>query len=135
MIAQVPQLLVAPRPAIIERLVPDPPPAVAAFHHVDLPGPIAGVGVVVAGPQVPMIVKSEILWIAKSGGEYLQMRSIGVAAQHATRIGILQNRALARLHVESAVADAEIEPPVRPEGQPVQIVPDEGNVHAEAAAE
>ncbi len=109
----------------VDELVADPPAAVAPFDQVDPARLVAAVGVVVAGEQVAELVERQLLRVAETRGEDLQLGAVGVAAEHRAGVGHRQLAAVDGRHVEAAVADAEVEPPVGPEPQAVQVVAQE----------
>ena len=53
-----------------------------------------------------------------------------MAAEHGPPIRIDEPLSLLRRDVEPAIANAEIQPPVRPQCQAVQVVPPEGDADA-----
>ncbi len=113
-----------------DELVADPPAAVAPLDHVDPARPVAAVGVIVAGEQVAELVERQLLRVAEPRGEDLELGAVGVAAEDRAGVGDGQLAAVEGRHVEPAVADAEIEPPVGPEPQAVQVVAQEADVDA-----
>src|SRR6266513_73388 len=92
------------------------PHSCSALHQVGPPRRVAGVAVVVAGPEVPLRVERELLRVAQARREQLEAGPVRVAAHHAARVGIVQDP----LDVDAAVADREIELPVGPEPQAVE---------------
>src|SRR5262249_52286863 len=62
------------------------------------------------------------------------LAAVGVAAEHAAGVGVLQ-RPARRLHAQAAVADAEVELAVGAEAQAVQVVADVADVYAEAVVQ
>ena len=129
----IPEPFLVPGASAVRRfdeLVADPPSAVAPFDHVNPASLVAAVGVIVAGKEVAILIKCQLLRVAEPCCEDLELGAVGIAAQHGSRIGDGQRAALAGLHVESAVADAEIEPAVGPEPQAVQVVTQKADMNA-----
>ena len=128
----VPQLLGVPRAqsdrhAVV--LVAAAPAAVAAFDDVDPACLVAVIGVVVAGEEIAVLVEGELLGIAQTGRDNLQLRAVGITAQHGTGVGTRHGPALG-LDVEAAIAAAEIDFAVRAKAQSVHVMTDEGDMHA-----
>src|SRR4051812_42745086 len=82
-----------------------------------------------------MIVEGELLRIAQAAREHFQIRSIHLAAQHHSFIGINERLSFARDDVEPAIANAEIKPPIGPDTQTMQVVTEECDVHTESGME
>src|SRR5439155_12206304 len=123
-----PQLLGIPRAqsdrhAVV--LVAAAPAAVAAFDDVDPACLVAVIGVVVAGEEIAVLVEGELLGIAQAGRDNLQLRAVGITAQHGTGVGTRHGPALG-LDVEAAIAAAEIDFAVRAKAQSVHVMTDEG---------
>ena len=136
--AGMPELLGVPgasRGREVEVLVAHPPAAVAPLDDVDPAGLVAAVGVVVAGEQVAVVVEGEFLRVPQAGGEDLQVRPVGLAAED--RAGVGGDEVLAFLggDVQAAVADREVEPAVGAHLEAVEVVAEEGDVDAVAGAE
>ena len=131
-VGRMPELLRVPRSAqvrAVDPLVRIAPAAVAALDHVDPTRAVAAVGVVVAGPQVAVVVEGQLLRIAQAGGEDLEVGAVELAAQHRTRVRVRVGLALV-FDVEAAVADREVEPPVDPQLDAVQVVAEQRDVDA-----
>ena len=86
----------------------------------------------IPGEQVPVLIERQLLRVSQAGGEHFEFRSVGIAAEHGSPIGIDEPLALLGHDVETAIADAEIQPPVGPERQAVQVVPAERDADAES---
>jgi hypothetical protein len=134
---RLPQAFVVPgtaHPRSAQVLVGLAPAALAALDHVHDARAVAAVGVVVAREEIEAIVEGELLRIAQPGVPDLELAAVQVAAQHRAGVRMCERPGL-RLDVEPAVADREVEPPVRAQRQPVQVVPEEGHVHTVARRE
>ena len=140
---QSPEHLGVPSAHLGQPLPAHAPAVIRAGHDVFPARLVAAVAVVVAGEKIARIVKSQFLRIAQTNGDDLQRRAVGIAAKH--RAAVRQ-----RLHCQprpvvddfapkirggAAISDGEINSPVRPPDQPVQIVAAEGDVNAEAVEE
>ena len=116
-------------------LVSDAPAAVAALDDVDPAGGVAAVGVVVAGEQVAEFVEGKVLRVAQAGVEQLEVGPVRLAAEHRAAVGVADVSAVGRGDVEAAVANAEVDAPVGPEAQAVQVVAGDLVVDAEAGVQ
>ncbi len=136
--ARVPELLGVPGASAgreVEVLIAHPPAAVAAFDDVDPAGLVAAVGVVVAGKQIAEVVEGEFLGISQAGGVDFEVRPVRLAAEDRAAIRSVEVLAFLRRDVQAAVADGEIEPPVRAHLEAVEVVAEEGDVDAVAGAQ
>ena len=136
-VRQAPDLLGVPRAQphrVVHLLVAQPPAAVAALDDVHPARRVAAVGVVVAGEQVAVLVEGQLLRVAQADGHDLQLRAVGVAAQHRAGVGVGED--LARgLDVEAAVADGEVDAAVGAHFQAVAVVAQVRRVDAVAVVQ
>lgn len=65
----------------------------------------------------------------------LELRPVGFAPKHGSGVGRRDHSPLAIGHAGAAVGDAEVDPAIGTFDQPVQVVPAEGDVDAEAGQE
>ena len=126
-----PDVLAVPRPAIVGVLVVHPPAGVATLDDIHPTGLVAAIGVVVAREQIAEVVERQLLRIAEAEREHLQIAPIQVAPKHCPSVWPMQEFALLVHHMVAAIADAEVDPPVRPQLQPVHVVPAKGDPHPE----
>ncbi len=129
-----PQTLAVEGAAVGKVLVGHPPAAVAALEHIHPPGPIATVGIVVSRKKISVIVERQFLRIAQACGKNLQIRAIEFTAEHGPRFHVDQSP-VPDGDVGPPIADAEIQPPVGPDGQTMQIVSTKCDADAEARME
>ena len=109
---RMPELLGIPwstRDRVRQKLVANPPAAVAPLDDIDPAGLVPLVGVVVTGPEVAVLVEGQFLRVAQADGENLQVRAVGVAAQDRAGIGQGDGPPFLRLDIQAAVANAEVE--------------------------
>ena len=136
-----PKALCVPR-AKLRRVLPlptDAPSAVAAGQDVDPAGLVAAVGVVVAGPEVALVVEGEFLRIAQAHGHDLDVRAVGFAAEDRAGVGdeVLQRltrkepRSEVRPPRRATIGDRPIDTAIGSELQPVHVMATEGDVDAE----
>ncbi len=121
-----------------QRLIGHRPARLTALDDVDEARRIAAVPVVVAGEEVAVVVESELLGIAKSRGEDLEVAAVGIHTKYGAAPGSdrrLEHAAALERQVVAAVSDREVELPVGPPGKAVEIVATEGGLHTEAALE
>ena len=139
-VLRMPHLLGVPRTArvggaaALEELPSDAPTAVASF---DQPGPtglIAAVGVVVTGEEVAPRIEDEVLRIAQPLVDHLEARTIGLAAEDRSAVRCSHGAPFGLDH-RGAVADREVQPTVRSEDQPVQIVSEKADTDPVAVAD
>ena len=118
-----------------EELPTDAPAAVAALYGVHPAGGVAAVGVIVAGEESAELVEGEFLWVAKAVVENLETGAIEFAAVDCAGLGRVQLAPVEGGDGGGAVADAEINPAIGAKAQPVQVVPEEADAHAEPGGE
>ncbi|MEJ1972807.1 MAG: hypothetical protein WDM96_10200 [Lacunisphaera sp.] len=94
---------------------------------------VALVGVVVAGEEVAVFVEEERLRVAQAGGEELEARAVGPAAEDGAHVGRVDRAAFLGFHVGAAVADRHVDAAVGPEDQAVEIMAGEIEAQAETA--
>ncbi len=103
-------------------LVPNAPAAVRPFDEIKPFGGVAVIGVVVAGEKVAVVVEAELLRIAQAGAEKLEVGAVGVAAEDAAGVRVIEEFALLGLYGKPSIPAGEVEFAVRPEAQAVKIV-------------
>jgi hypothetical protein len=97
---------------------------------------IVGAGrVVVGGKQIAGVVEGQFLRIAQAEAEQFEIPAVGFASQHTAAVGDFDDDAFAIGDVEAAVAEAHVDPAVGPEGEPVEVMAGDADVHAEARGE
>ena len=128
-----PQALEIPQPCIAQRcmLVTHPPARVGPLDHLHPALPVSLIRVVVAGEQIALVVEGQFLGIAQPAMHHLELRSVGLAAEHRALIGQVDHGALAGRHVRAAVTAGKIQTAVGAEDQPVQVVSRETEPHPE----
>ena len=134
----VPELFLVPgAPAVrrFDKLIADPPAAIAPFDHVNPASPIAAVGIIIAREEIAILVERQLLGVAKPRREDLELGAVRITAQHRSRIGHGKRPALGRCDVKAPVADTEIQPAIGPEPQAVQIMAQEADVNAVAVVQ
>ena len=109
----------------------DAPAAVAAFDDVEPFRFVAGVGVVVAGEKIAVAVEGQRLRVAQARVVNFQIRAVGVAAEDAAAVLIIDDVAFG-FNVRAAVAHAEIQAVIRAHFEAVKIVAHEGVADAVA---
>src|SRR6185436_15861678 len=129
---QAPEPLRHPRAAARRLLIADPPSAVGPFRQIRPASRVAGVAVVVPGPEVPLGVEREVLRVAHSRREDLESRAVRIASHDAAGVRIVEDRLAVLLDMDAAVADREVELPVGAETEAVQVMADEREADAEA---
>ena len=117
-----PHALAVPVPAVGQPLEADAPTRVAAFLDLHETRAIAAVAVVVAREQVAAVVEAQLLRVAQAAMHDLEAAAVQLAAQHGAVVREVEQRAFLGRHREAAVADREVEAPVRPHDEPVQVV-------------
>src|SRR5262249_7617326 len=111
-VRQMPELLSVPRATVAHPrvvLVTNAPTAVAAFDDVYEPSFVTRVAIVVARKKVAVFVERQLLRIAQAVSGDLEVGAGRFAAQHRPGVGKRQRLAFRGLHIQAAVADAEIE--------------------------
>jgi hypothetical protein len=78
----------AARIGILHELKSDAPAAVAAFNYIDPTRLIPAVRVVVAREQIAVLVENEVLGVAQAKREDFEFRTIGIASEYATSVGV-----------------------------------------------
>ena len=116
-----PNLFPVERTAIRQVLVRHSPASVAALHDVHPPRLVAAIRVVVAGEQVAEVVERQLLRISQPVREDLEIRTVGVAAEHRAALRVFPSAAIGE-HVVAAIAQAEIDLAIRSRDQAMQVV-------------
>ena len=134
-----PQILLHPRAEARHVLIRAAPAVVAALDEMQQARLVLAGRVVVHGEQIAERIKRQPLRIPQADAKHLELRAIRLAAkhracvrQHAPQIcrGKTQPANILRRR-KPAVAHAEVQFPLRPEHQPVQIMPRHADVNAE----
>ena len=113
----------------IDELKSNPPAAIAALDHINPPGWVAAVRVVIACEEISILIEREFLRVAQATRENFQVRAVGIAAQHSAHFSFFDH-VRAVLHVKTAIAHAEIESAIRAEAESVQIMTEEPRANA-----
>ena len=132
--SRVPKLLTIPWATVLKVLVVHPPPRVGVLREVHPPRLVAAVRVVVAGEQIAEVIECQLLRIAESGAEDLQLGAVQLTAKDRPLIGHVQLALLGR-NRETAIPNGEIKPSVRADDQPVHVMSAKGDSHPEAVVE
>ena len=93
------------------------------------PGFVASIRVVVSGEQISVFVESQLLRVPQPRGEKFKVTAIGVAAQYGAAFRSGDLLPFLRDNIEASIANAEIELPVRPEPQPMEVMAIEAEAH------
>ena len=112
-------------------LVVVPPPRVATRDDVDPARLVPTVGVVVPGEEITALVEGELLGVPQTRGVELEVRAVQLAPQHGAPVRELEVLPL-RPNVQPAVPDGEVQPAIEADPEPVHVVPEEGDLDAEA---
>ena len=121
-------------PTRVAKLPIQSPTGIAALGDVDEAFPLLPqVAIVVHGEEVAVVIEGDFLRIAQAGGIDLQIRSVGVHPQDAAGVRVPKDSAFAIGDREPVVAAGEVEFPVGPHDESVQVVAIEGGVDSEPA--
>ena len=96
---------------------------------------IAVIAIVVAGEEIAVLVEGQLLGIAQTAREDFEIRPVGFHAKHRAFVGQINDVALFGFDVRAAIADAEVDAPVRAFDQAVEIVAGQAEVNAVAIGE
>ena len=119
----------------VQVLVVSAPPAIGPVHDVDHPGPVSLVGVVVDTDEVAPLIEGNLLGVAEASVHNLEVGSVGIKAENRALVGIGKIQAFPACDIHGAVADRSIKPPVRTQGESIEIVTGQGDTEAETGEE
>ena len=106
----------------VHRLVLHLPAGVAALDQIDDARGIALVGVVIDRKRIPQRVEGDFLGVSQTGVENLEAAAIRLEAERRAFIRVIVAHALLGHEAQAAVADRPVDPPVRAEGESVQVM-------------
>ena len=125
----------AARIGLGQELIANAPTAVSALNHIHPACRIAAVGIVIARPEIAVSVEGQFLRVAQAARENFQLRAVAIAAIDRTFLVIRNDSAVLVHHMRTTIPDGEIQPAIRSDAQPVQIMAEEARAHAEAVGQ
>ena len=126
-----------------EPLPADAPAEVRTLHDVMPAGLVAAIAVIVGGEEIAVIVERQLLRIAQSPSDDLEVAAVPIRTEDAARVGDQLRREAGdrildlreEIRVRAAVGDGPVELAIGTEDKPVHVVSAKGDVDAEAVEE
>ena len=141
LVLQLPKTFGDPRPPHVvagQRLESHGPSRLTALDQIDNSRGVTAIAIIITGKQVPVVIEGQLLRIPHTRREDLQVAAVGIHPKHRTTTRShrrLENLALVTRHAVPAVPHREIDLSVRAPDETVQVMPDEGGLHAEACVD
>ncbi len=108
------------------------PSGIAALDEINDPRRVTHVRVVINAESIAKLIEGYLLGIPETCVHELEAGPVRLKAEGSSLVRVVVGFALVRGQRHAAVADGAVDPPVRAEGEAVEIVAGNGNTDAEA---